>query len=79
MCYLEEEEKRRKKMVTLPPSSYYYVSDRENPTTNAIPYYSASRQLPSLPYPPSGYPDLSGEYRNKQEGPKEKAGNSWDV
>jgi len=72
MCYLEEE-KRRKKMVTLPPSSYHYVSDRENPATNAIPYYySASRQPPSLPYPPSGYPDLTNDYRNALENSKEK-------
>ncbi len=51
---LEEEEKRRNKIVTLPPSSYHYV---ESPATNAFPYYhSASRQSPSLPYRPSGYP-----------------------
>src|SRR5215218_7239967 len=73
MCYLEEEEKRRKKMVTLPPSSYHYVSDRENPATNAIPYYySAARQPPSLPYPPSVYPDLTNDYRNALENSKEK-------
>ena len=66
---LEEEEKRRRnRIVTLPPSSYHYVSDRENPATNAIPYYySASRQPPSLPYPPSGYPDLSNDYRDALE------------
>jgi hypothetical protein len=52
--FLEEEEKRRNRIVTLSPSSYSYVSDRENPATNAIPYYSASRQPPSLLYPPSG-------------------------
>jgi hypothetical protein len=73
MCYLEEEEKRRKKMVTLPPSSYHYVSDRENPATNAIPYYySASRQPPSLPYPPSGYPDLTNDYRDAIKNSKGK-------
>ena len=43
----EEENRIRNRMVTLPPSSYHYV---DNPTTNALPYYSASRQSPSLPY-----------------------------
>jgi transposase-like protein len=44
---LEEEEKRiRNRIVTLPSSSYYYV---DNPTSNAIPYYSTTRQPPSLP------------------------------
>jgi hypothetical protein len=55
ICSLNEEEKRRRnRIVTLPPSSYHYV---ESPATNAFPYYhSASRQSPSLPYWPSGYP-----------------------
>ena len=68
---LEEEEKRRRnRIVTLPRSSYYYV---ENPATNAIPYYSASRQPPSLPYhQPSGYPDLTNDYREALKYSKEK-------
>ena len=67
---LEEEEKRRRnRIVTLPRSSYYYV---DNPTSNAIPYYSATRQPPSLPYPPSGYPDLTNDYRNALKYSKEK-------
>jgi hypothetical protein len=68
-CYLEEEEERRKRIVPLPPSSYYYV---ENYATNANPYYSAPRQSPPLPYPPSGFPDLSNEYRIEQENSREK-------
>jgi len=44
----EEENRIRNRMVTLPPSSYHYV---DNPATNAFPYYSASRQSPSLPLP----------------------------
>ena len=68
---LEEEEKRRRnRIVTLPPSSYSYI---ENPAPNALPYYySASRQLPSLPYPPSGYPDLTNDYRDAIKNSKEK-------
>jgi hypothetical protein len=59
---LEEEEKRRRnRIVTLPPSSYYV----ENSAPNALSYnYSASGQPPSLPYPPSGYPDLTNDYRD---------------
>jgi hypothetical protein len=68
---LEEEEKRRRGgIVTLPPSSYSYV---ENPATNAIPYYSASRQPPSLPYPSSGDYDPWSEYRKEF---KRKGGNT---
>jgi len=71
MCYLEEEEKRRRnRIVTLPPSSYHYV---DNPATNALPYYyPASSQPPSLPYPPSGYPDLTNDYRDALKNSKEK-------
>jgi hypothetical protein len=74
---LEEEEKRRRnRIVTLPPS-YYYV---ENSAPNAFRYYSASRHSPSLPYWPSGYPDLTNDYGDalKKE-LKRKEGNSWDV
>jgi hypothetical protein len=63
---LEEEEKRRKGMITLHPSSYYYLNDREDPATNAFPYNSAPRQSASLPYWPSGCPDLSNEYGEEQ-------------
>jgi hypothetical protein len=71
MCYLEEEEKRRRnRIVTLPLSSYSYV---ENPTTTALPYYSTPRQSSSsLPYPPSGYPDLTNDYRDALKNSKEK-------
>jgi hypothetical protein len=66
---LEEEEKRRRnRIVTLPPS-FYYV---ENPAPNALSYYSASRHPPSLPYQSSGYPDLTNDYRNALDNPKEK-------
>jgi hypothetical protein len=69
ICYLEEEEKRKKRIVTLPPS-YYYV---ENSAPNAFPYnYSTPGQPPSLPYPPSGYPDLVNEYRDELKNSKEK-------
>ena len=73
----EEENRIRNRIVTLPPSSYHYV---DNPATNAFPYYSASRQSPSLPYWPSGYPDLTNDYGDalKKE-LKRKEGNSWDV
>jgi hypothetical protein len=68
---LEEEEKRRRnRIVTLPRSSYYYV---DNPASNALPYYyPASSQPPSLPYPPSGYPDLTNDYREALKYAKEK-------
>jgi hypothetical protein len=70
---LEAKEKRRKGMITLHPSSHYYLNDRENPGTNPFPYNSAPRQSASLPYWPSGYPDLSNEYREEQEtGRKER-------
>ena len=69
MCYLEEEEKRRRnRIVTLPPSSYYV----ENSAPNALPYYSPPEQPPSLPYPPSGYPDLTNDYRDALKYSKEK-------
>jgi predicted DNA-binding protein YlxM (UPF0122 family) len=69
ICYLEEEEKRRReRIVTLPPS-YYYV---ENSAPNALPYYYSSGQPPSLPYPPSGYPDLTNDYRDALKNSKEK-------
>ena len=58
---LKEEEKKRKRMITLSYHNYYYVDNRENAA-----YYPSSTQR-SLPYPPSAYPDLSSEYRNKQE------------
>ena len=71
---LEEEEKRRRnRIVTLPPSSYHYV---DNPASNAIPYYSASGQPPSLPYPPSEKGDPWGEYRKEF---KRKGGNPRHV
>ena len=54
-------------------ASHYYLNDRENPGTNPFPYNSAPRQSASLPYWPSGYPDLSNEYREEQEtGRKER-------
>lgn len=70
ICYLEEEEKRRRnRIVTLPPSSYYV----ENSAPNALPYYySDPRQPPSLPYPPSGYPDLTNDYGEALKNSKEK-------
>jgi hypothetical protein len=69
ICYLEEEEKRRRnRIVTLPTSSYYV----ENSAPNALPYYSASRQPPSLPYPPSGYPDPTNDYGDALKYSKEK-------
>jgi hypothetical protein len=75
---LGEEEKRRKGMITLHPSSYYYPNDRENPAANAFPYNIAPRQSASLPYWPSGYPDLSNEYREAQETGREER-NSRDL
>jgi hypothetical protein len=68
---LGEEEKRRKGMITLHPSSYYYPN-------NAFPYNIAPRQSASLPYWPSGYPDLSNEYREAQESGREER-NSRDL
>jgi len=69
----EEENRIRNRIVTLPPSSYHYV---DNPATNAFPYYSASRQSPSLPYWPSGYPDLTNDYGDAlKKVLKRKAGN----
>jgi transposase len=66
----EEENRIRNRIVTLPPSSYHYV---ENPAPNALPYYySASSRPPSLPYPPSGYPDLTNDYRDALKYSKEK-------
>jgi hypothetical protein len=65
----EEEKRRRKRIVTLPPSSYYV----ENPAPNALPYnYSTAVQPPLLPYPPSGYPDLTNDYRDALKYSKEK-------
>jgi hypothetical protein len=74
---LEEEEKRRRNRIVTLPTSYYYV---ENSAPNAFRYYSASRQSPSLPSWPSGYPDLTNDYGDalKKE-LKRKEGNSWDV
>jgi hypothetical protein len=63
---LEEEEKRKKRIVTLPASSYYV--NNSTPTY----YYSASSQPHSLPYPPSGYPDLTDDYRDALKYSKEK-------
>jgi transposase-like protein len=65
----EEENRIRNRIVTLPPSSYHYV---DNPATNAFPYYSASRHSPSLPYWPSGYPDLTNDYGDALKNSKEK-------
>ena len=66
---LEEEEKRRRnRIVTLPPSSYYV----ENSAPNALPYYSTPSRPPSLPYPPSGYPDLTNDYRDALKYSREK-------
>jgi hypothetical protein len=65
----EEENRMRNRIVSLPPSSYHYV---ENYATNTNPYYSAPRQSPPLPYPPSGCPDLSNGYRIEQENLREK-------
>jgi predicted DNA-binding protein YlxM (UPF0122 family) len=66
------EEEKRSRMITLPSSSYYYPNDRENYATSAFPYYSAPKQPSSLPYWPSGYPDLSNEYRKEQENSRKK-------
>ena len=63
----EEENRIRNRIVTLPPSSYHYV---ESPATNAFPYYSASRQSPSLPYWPSEEDDPWSQYRNKHKNSK---------
>jgi transposase len=60
---LEEEENRRRNRIFTLPSSSYYV---ENSSTNATPYYSASRQSPSLPYWSSGNRDPWSEYRDKE-------------
>jgi hypothetical protein len=68
ICYLEEEEKRKKRIVTLPPS-YYYV---ENSASNALPYYSTPGQPSSLPYPPSGYSNLTNDYVVKNSKEKEE-------
>jgi hypothetical protein len=70
ICYLEEEEKRRRnRIATLLPSSYYV----ENSAPNALPYYySTPGQPPSLPYSPSGYPDLTNDYRDALKYSKEK-------
>jgi hypothetical protein len=62
--------KRRNRIITLPTSSYYYV---ENSAPNTLShYYSNSRQPPSLPYPPSGYPDPTNDYKDAPKNPKEK-------
>ena len=68
---LEEEEKRRRnRIVTLPRSSYYYV---ENSSPHALPYYYSNPGRPSsLPYQPSGYPNLTNDYRNMIKNSKEK-------
>jgi len=68
---LEEEEKRRKRTITLSPYNYY-VEDSEIPATKAFSPYYASRQPASLPYSPSGFPDLSSEFENEQDKSKEK-------
>jgi hypothetical protein len=66
---LEEEERRKKRIVTLSPSSYYV----NNSAPNSLPYYySASSQPPSLPYPPSGYPNLTTDYKDTVKYSKEK-------
>jgi hypothetical protein len=61
---LEEEENRRRNRIFTLPSSSYYV---ENSSTNATPYYSAPRTLPSLPYWSSGNHDPWSEYRDKEK------------
>jgi hypothetical protein len=57
---LEEEVKKRKRMITLAFQNNYYVDNRENPAVKAYSNYPGWTQ-PSLPYKPSGYPDLSSE------------------
>jgi predicted DNA-binding protein YlxM (UPF0122 family) len=60
-------EEKRSKTVTLPYSSYYF-NDRVNYVSKSFPYLSSfSSQSSSLPYWPSGHPDLSNESRNEQE------------
>lgn len=68
---LEEEEKKRKKIITLAYQNNFYVDSRENPAMKAYSNYPGWTQ-PSLPYKPSGYPDLSSEYGNQQKSSKEK-------
>jgi transcriptional regulator with XRE-family HTH domain len=63
---LKEEEEKRKRMITMSYHNYYYVDNRENAA-----YYPVSTQR-SLPYPPSGYPDLTSEFRNDQEKSRKK-------
>lgn len=68
---LEKEEKRR--TLALPYyHSYHYYYDRGNSAINTPPSYSVTRQPSPLPYWPSALPDLSSEYRNKQEKSNEK-------
>jgi hypothetical protein len=70
ICFLEEEEKRRRNRIVALPTSSYYV---ENSAPSALPYYSSPPgQPPSLPYSPSGYPDLTNEYRDSLKNSKEK-------
>ena len=44
----------------------------KNPANNTYSYCSPPRQPSQLSYWPSGYPDLSNEYRNEQENSNEK-------
>src|ERR687892_1884511 len=71
---LDEEEKRRRgRIVTLPPSSYHYVENIENLAMNAFSYHPDPISTPSsLPYWPSGYPDLTNDYRDALKNSKEK-------
>ena len=58
----------KKKMLSLSSQAYKLFSEGKNnvhPTSNAIPYYSATRQPPSLPYQPSGNYDPWSEYRKE--------------
>ncbi len=67
------QEEKRSNTVTLPPYYYYYPNNRENYASKSPPYSSSfSSQPSSLPYWPSGYPDLSSEYRKEQENSRKK-------
>jgi hypothetical protein len=48
------------------------VDKKKLPSLSSKAYKMFSQGQRSLPYPPSGYPDLSSEYRNEQKNSKEK-------
>jgi hypothetical protein len=60
-------------MVILSPSHYYYPNDSENYASISLSHSSSlSSQPSSLPYMPSGHPDLRNEYNNEQGNSRKK-------